>query len=42
MHADCGWSERIVGREDEGAPVLTVMVGSGLRTGDDIVPSGED
>lgn len=39
MHADCGRSEWVVGWEDEGAPILTAMVGSVFGTGDYVVPS---
>lgn len=39
MHADCGWCEGVGGREDEGAPVLAVVVGGVRWTGEDVVPS---
>ena len=38
MHTDRGWSERIGGREEERAPVLTVHVGGVWGTGEDVVP----
>ena len=38
MHAN-GWrSERVVGGENESAPILAAMVRSVLRTGDDVMP----
>jgi len=38
MHADCGRSEGVGGREEEGTPVLAVVVG-GLRwAGYNVVP----
>lgn len=39
MHADGGRSEGVVGREDQGAPVLAVVVRGILGAGDDVVPS---
>lgn len=38
VHADRGGRERVVGREDEGAPVLAVFVGGSGRAGEDVVP----
>ena len=38
MHAYSWRGERIVGREQEGAPVLTVFVGGRGRAGEDVVP----
>lgn len=39
MHADGGRGERVVGREEEGSPVLTIFVGCFGRAGKDVVPS---
>lgn len=39
MHADCGGCEGVVGRKDEGAPILAVMIGSIRWAGEDVVPS---
>ena len=38
MHADRGWSKGIGGREEEGAPVLAVHVGSVWGTSENVVP----
>ena len=38
VHADCGRCEGVVGREDEGAPVLAAFVGRLGRPGEDVVP----
>ena len=40
VHADGGRREGVVGREDEGAPVLAAFVGGLWRAGEDVVPSG--
>ena len=39
MHADGGWGEGVVGRKEEGSPVLTIFVGCFGRAGKDVVPS---
>lgn len=39
MHADGGRGERVVGREEESSPVLTIFVGCFRRAGKDVVPS---
>ena len=39
MHSDRGRGEGIVGWERQRAPVLAAMVGSVLRTRNDVVPS---
>lgn len=39
MHPDGGGGEGVVGREEEGSPVLAVFVGGGGRAGEDVVPS---
>ncbi len=41
MHSDGGGCEGVVGWEDQGAPVLAVMVGCIWGTGEDVVPSVE-
>lgn len=38
MHTDRWWGEGVVGRENQGSPVLAAMVGGVLRTGNNIVP----
>ncbi len=38
MHADGGWSERVIGREHQSAPVLSVFVGGFRWSGEYIVP----
>lgn len=38
MHADRGRGEGVVGREDEGAPVLALVVRSVFGAGEDVVP----
>ena len=38
VHADCGGSEGVFGREDEGAPVLAANVGGVGGAGEDVVP----
>lgn len=39
MHAYGGRGKGVIGREDEGAPVLAAVVWRVLGAGDDIVPS---
>lgn len=39
VHADGRRRERVVGREDQGAPVLSAMVGRVGWARDDVVPS---
>lgn len=39
MHADGGWGEGVVGREEKGSPVLTIFVGCFGRASKDVVPS---
>ena len=39
MHTDAGRGEGVGGGEEEGAPVLTGMVGGVRRAGEDVVPS---
>ena len=39
MHSDCWGCKRVVGWEDEGAPVLAVEVGGVWWAGEDIMPS---
>lgn len=41
VHADRGGREGVVGREDEGAPVLAAVVRSVFGAGYDVVPSAE-
>ena len=41
VHADGRRRVRVVGREEQRAPILTAMVGRLRRTGDDVVPSTE-
>lgn len=38
VHPDRGWREGVVGREEEGAPVLAVLVGGSGRASQDVVP----
>lgn len=38
MHADGGGCEGVVGGEDEGSPVLAVVVGCIWGAGEDIMP----
>lgn len=38
MHSDCRWGEWVVGREDEGAPVLAIVIWGIGRTGENIMP----
>ena len=38
VHADGRWGEWVVGGEEEGAPVLAVVVGGRGRAGDYVVP----
>lgn len=38
MHADGGRGEGVVGGEEEGSPVLAVVVGGFGRAGQDVVP----
>jgi len=38
VHADCRGSERVVGWEEKGAPILASGVWGGGRTGEDVVP----
>lgn len=38
MHADGGWSEGVGWGEEEGPPVLAVVVGGVGRAGEDVVP----
>jgi len=40
VHADGGGCEGVVGGEDEGSPVLAVVVGCIWGAGEDIMPSG--
>lgn len=42
MHADGGRGEGVVGREEEGSPVLTIFVRCFGRAGKDIVPSASE
>ncbi len=39
MHSDRGRREGVVGREDQGSPVLTIMVGCVWWAGENVVPS---
>lgn len=39
MHADGGRGEGVVGRKEEGSPVLTIFVRCFGRAGKDVVPS---
>lgn len=39
MHANGGRGKRVVGREEERSPVLTILVGCFWRAGKDVVPS---
>ncbi len=39
MHSDCGGCERVVRWEDQGTPVLAVVVGCIWWAGEDIMPS---
>lgn len=39
VHADRGRGEGVVRWEDEGPPVLALVVGSVFGTGEDVVPS---
>lgn len=38
MHSDCGGCEGVVWRENQGAPILTIVVGCVWRAGKDIMP----
>lgn len=38
VHADGGWGEGVVGREEEGSPVLAVFVRGVGWAGEDVVP----
>lgn len=38
MHSDCGGSKGVVWREDQGAPVLAVVIWSIWWSGEDVVP----
>lgn len=42
MHADGGRGEGVVGREEEGSPVLAIFVRCFWRAGKDIVPSASE
>lgn len=42
MHSDCGGCEGVVWRENQGAPILTIVVGCVWRAGKDIMPSVRD
>jgi hypothetical protein len=39
MHSDCGGCEGVVGRENQGAPILTIVIGCVWGAGEDIMPS---
>lgn len=39
MHADSGRGEWVVGRKEEGSPVLTIFIRCFGRAGKDVVPS---
>lgn len=39
MHSDCGRSEGVIGWEDEGSPVLAIVVRCCWRSSYDIMPS---
>ena len=39
MHADGGWCIWIVGRENKSSPILAIMIGSFLGSGNNVVPS---
>lgn len=38
MHTDCRGRKRVCWREEEGAPVLAVVVGGAWGAGEDVVP----
>lgn len=38
VHTDCWWCERVVGWENESAPVLAAFIGGLGWAGEDIVP----
>lgn len=38
MHSDGWWRKRVVGWEDQGAPILTAMVWCVLGTCDNVMP----
>jgi hypothetical protein len=39
VHPDCGGCEGVVGWEDQGAPVLSIVIGCVWGAGEDVVPS---
>lgn len=41
MHADGGWGEGVVGREEKGAPILAAFVRCLRRACEDVMPSSE-